>query len=262
MPRIDVPGQTLTNDSDPADHAKEERSFLSRKPIGTVPLALHLVALTLAGKMREYVRRFGVGVPERFDLADLAVPETTLAHEATEWAEEACPKMLVDHGRRGFLFADAIARHHGERLDRETLYLGCLLHDLGLAQRFDRGNEFERDGADAAVDWLSAHGLSGSRLRLVREIIELHDAPHQASRASAETRFAHYGIGVDVLGVHREDLHQDTLTGIVTAWPRGDFRHEFAGLVKDQAARKPWSHIARLERLGLGALITSAPVPD
>jgi hypothetical protein len=131
-----------------------------------------------------------------------------------------------------------------------------------LAPRFDTGGAFERDGADAAVEFLAARGLSGGRLRLLREVIELHDAPHRAHRASLETRLGHFGIGLDVLGVHREDLHRDTLTAIVDTWPRGDFRREFPRVIKDQAERKPWSHIARLDRLGLGWRIAAAPVPD
>jgi hypothetical protein len=223
---------------------------------------LHLVRLTLAGHGRVVARKLGIGVPARLELADLAAPETRLAHEATEWAEEICPSLLLDHGRRGFLFADAIARHHRQRPDREALYLGCLLHDLGLAPRFDRGNEFERDGADAAVELLAARGLSGARLRLVREIIELHDAVHQAHRASIETRLAHFGIGVDVLGLRREDLHPDTLAAIVATWPRGSFRTDFPEILRDQVARKPQSHIARLVRLGLAEQIRAAPIPD
>src|SRR5436309_2861674 len=61
---------------------------------------------------------------------------------------------LASSVRRGFLFADAIGRHYGWTYDREVLYLACLLHDLGLAPRFDTGGAFERDGADAAVEFL------------------------------------------------------------------------------------------------------------
>jgi len=59
------------------------------------------------------------------------------------------PSNALDHGRRGFLFADAIGRHYGWTYGREVLYLACLLHDIGLVPRFDTGGAFERDGADA-----------------------------------------------------------------------------------------------------------------
>jgi hypothetical protein len=231
-------------------------------PAGTAWLALHLVRLELESRCRALVRALGIRRPARLTLADLAPPETPLSREATEWGSQVCPPLLLDHGRRGFLFADAIGRHYGWTYDREVLYLACLLHDLGLAPRFDTGGAFERDGADAAVEFLAARGLSGGRLCLLREVIELHDAPHRAHRASLETRLGHFGIGLDVLGVHREDLHRDTLTAIVDTWPRGDFRREFPRVIKDQAERKPWSHIARLDRLGLGWRIAAAPVPD
>jgi HD domain len=231
-------------------------------PAGLARLALHLVRLTLESHARNLARRAGIGKPEPLLLEDLAVPDTRLARAATEWGEEVCPPLLLDHGRRGFLFADAIARHRGWKPDREVLYLGCLLHDLGLAPRFDRGGEFERDGADAAVDFLSKRGLSGARLRLLREVIELHDAVHQAHRATLETRLGHFGIGLDVIGYRREDVHPKTLQAIVRAWPRGAFRNEFPATLLDQARRKPGSHIARMVRLGLRARIEQAPLPD
>jgi hypothetical protein len=231
-------------------------------PAGTALLALHFVRLDLESRCRAFARALGVRRPSRLDLAKLAPPETSLCREATEWGSEVCPRLLLDHGRRGFLFADAIGRHHGWTYDREVLYLACLLHDLGLAPGFDTGGAFERDGADAAVQFVAARGLSGARLRLLREVIELHDAVHRAHRASLETRHGHFGIGLDVIGYHREDVHRDTLAAVVTAWPRGDFRREFPRLIKDQAERKPWSHIARLDHLGLGSRIAAAPVPD
>ena len=254
MPRTDEATTTKAspNRATPVDVA----------PAGTALLALHLVRMEIAGRCRALARALGFRRPVRLSLAELAPPETYLCREATEWGTEVCPSLLLDHGRRGFLFGDAIGRHYGWTYDREVLYLACLLHDLGLAPRFDTGGAFERDGADAAVEFLAARGLAGGRLRLLREVIELHDAPHRAPRASLETRLGHFGIGLDVLGVHREDLHRETLAAIVGAWPRGDFRHQFPRVIRDQAERKPWSHIARLDRLGLGARIAAAPVPD
>jgi hypothetical protein len=231
-------------------------------PASTALLALHLVRITLESRARALARALGVNRPVPLRLEDLAAPGTPLAREATEWGEDVCPALLLDHGRRGFLFADAIARHRGWTVDREVLYLGCLLHDLGLAPRFDRGGAFERDGADAAAEFLSRRGLSGARLRLVREVIELHDAVHCAHRASLETRLGHFGIGVDVIGYGVEDVDPGTIRAIVGAWPRGAFRTGFAAVLDDQATRKPDSHIAKLVRLGLGAKIRGAPIPD
>ena len=231
-------------------------------PAGLPRLAFHLVRLTLESNLKAVARALGIGRPQRIAVTDLVPPETRLTREAAEWANDVCPPLLLDHGRRGFLFADAIGRHLHWSYDREILYLGCLLHDLGLAPRFDTGGAFERDGADAAAEFLSARGLAGGRLRLLREVIELHDAVHRAHHANRETALGHFGIGVDVIGYRKEDVHADTIREIVDQHPRGDFRREFRQVIEDQAARKPWSHIARLARLGLGGRIEAAPVPD
>ena len=231
-------------------------------PAPTALLALHLVRLEVESKARALARALGIGRAAPLRIEDLAAPETKACREATEWAEDVCPPLLLDHGRRGFHFADAIGRHRGWSYDREVLYLGCLLHDLGLAPKFDTGAAFERDGADAAVEFLARHGFSVPRLKQIRELIELHDAVHCAHRANVETKLGHFGIGVDVIGYRREDVHPETLRAVVTAWPRGSFRRDFRRTIEEQAARKPWSHIARLAKLGLGGRIEAAPIPD
>lgn len=231
-------------------------------PASMARIAFHLVRLTLESQGRALARALGIGRPVALRLEDLPVPDTRLAREATEWGEEVCPALLLDHGRRGFLFADAIARHHRWSVDREILYLGCLLHDLGLAPRFDTGQAFERDGADAAVSFLSQRGLGGARLRQVRELIELHDMVHQAHRASLETKLGHFGIGVDVIAYRIEDVHTETVRAVVGAWPRGDFRHEFPKILADEAKRKPGTYMAKLVHLGFEAKVRGAPIPD
>src|SRR5262249_36767202 len=143
MPRIDNPQspQVASFCGTPVDVA----------PAGTALLALHLVRMALESRCRALARALGVRRPARLDLAELATPETPLCREATEWASEVCPRLLLDHGRRGFLFADAIGRHHGWTYDREVLYLAFLLHALVLPPRFATSCTLCRRGADAGV---------------------------------------------------------------------------------------------------------------
>src|SRR5262245_3363678 len=89
-------------------------------PAGTALLALHLVRLELETRFRTFAHALGIRRPARITLAELAPPETPLAREATEWGSEVCPPLLLDHGRRGFLFGDAIGRHYGWTYDREV----------------------------------------------------------------------------------------------------------------------------------------------
>jgi HD superfamily phosphodiesterase len=51
--------------------------------------------------------------------------------------------------------------------DRELLYLGAIMHDLGLTERFDAEQRFEVNGADAARAFVLEHGLSDEKAEIV-----------------------------------------------------------------------------------------------
>ncbi|MEH2446261.1 MAG: hypothetical protein V7K18_10880 [Nostoc sp.] len=53
-----------------------------------------------------------------------------------------------------------LGQRDGLKCDRELLYLGAVLHDLGLSDRFDGEQRFEVDGADVAQAFVVEHGLS------------------------------------------------------------------------------------------------------
>lgn len=47
------------------------------------------------------------------------------------------PTFLCHHCMRTFLFGNLLGQRDGLRCDRELLYLGAVMHDLGLTERFD-----------------------------------------------------------------------------------------------------------------------------
>jgi hypothetical protein len=63
---------------------------------------------------------------------------------------EVSPQFLYHHCVRTFLFAELTGQRHMMKYDRELLYLGALMHELGLTERFYGNQRFEVDGADAA----------------------------------------------------------------------------------------------------------------
>jgi UTP:GlnB (protein PII) uridylyltransferase len=74
----------------------------------------------------------------------------------------------------------------GLKCDRELLYLGAIMHDLGLTERFDAEQRFEVNGADAARAFVLEHGLSDEKAEIVWDAIALHTSIGIAVRKQPE----------------------------------------------------------------------------
>jgi len=108
-----------------------------------------------------------------FHLGELSIPDSELALKATKLVAEISPQFLYHHCMRTFLFANLIGQRQEMKIDRELLYLGAIMHDLGLTERFDGDQRYEVDGADAAREFLLQHGLPKDRAEVVWDAIAL-----------------------------------------------------------------------------------------
>ena len=72
-----------------------------------------------------------------------------------------CDRELAGHCRRSYQFAALIARAEEVAVDEEVLYLGTLLHDLGLARRYDGPERFDVRGPTSCARCCSTTAWSG-----------------------------------------------------------------------------------------------------
>ena len=75
---------------------------------------------------------------------------------------------------RSFAFGHSAGLSQGAKYDVEMLFLGSVLHDLGLVDRFVSEGRFEVDGADAAAEFLSKLGYSDKKIAVIWDAIALH----------------------------------------------------------------------------------------
>ena len=68
-------------------------------------------------------------------IAGIAIPDSALGREATEFVQEASTPLLFHHSRRVFLWAWLQAERLSLRHDPELLYVGAMFHDVGLLER-------------------------------------------------------------------------------------------------------------------------------
>lgn len=91
------------------------------------PLArdeLRIVAGFVAMALRRHPGRHGI-----VDPAGLTPPDSSLAREAEEAAEDLLSPVLLDDSRRAYAWGATIAALRQISFDRELLYVAAMLHD-------------------------------------------------------------------------------------------------------------------------------------
>jgi hypothetical protein len=174
---------------------------------------------------------------------------------------EAFPPFLYYHCVRTYVFAHALGSKERLHYDQELLYLGALLHDLGLTERFDGTHPFEIDGANAARTFLLQQGIPTEKAEVVHQAIALHLSV-EAEQQRPEIALVHFGAIMDARGYRLEDIPREVVHQILEAYPRLNFKQAFAEVLIAQARKKPTSAVAKAIRNGALDGLLQAPFPE
>ncbi len=172
-------------------------------------------------------------------LVNHSIPDSEICKKATQLVAAVSPTFLCHHCIRAFLFGDLLGQRDRLKYDRELLYLGAVMHDLGLTERFDGEQRFEVDGADAARAFVLEHGLSDEKAEVVWDAIALHTSGGIADRKQPEIALVHLGVSADVLGMKVSDMTRETVEQVLEAYPRLGFNRAITELLVSQVKRKP-----------------------
>jgi len=179
-----------------------------------------------------------VQLPET--IADIAIPDTALVRDITEYIRDAEDDLLFDHSRRVFLFGALQGQRRGLKPDLELLYAGAMFHDLGLTQRYRTSTlRFEVDGANAAREFLLQHGIDKADADKVWLGIALHTTPGIPEFLAPEIALVTAGVETDVLGIGRDDLSPEALAAVTAAHPRPDFKRRILAAFNDGMKHRP-----------------------
>ena len=190
---------------------------------------------------------------------DMPVPDSALAARARELIGDVAEPFLVNHSVRAYAFAVELARHDDLRFDAEVLYVSAVLHDIGLVPAYDLGGCFELDGAIAAETLALDAGQTPDRARAIHDAIALHMLETLPPDPASEVRLLWDSTGTDVTGYRFTDIRPAVIPGLLAAYPRLDFKRDFAALFTDQAARKPTCRVAEMVTAGKLEAIAQAP---
>jgi HD domain len=175
-------------------------------------------------------------------IAGVAIPDTPLTRDVTALVESSAPPLLYHHSRRVFLWGSLRGRRRGLEYDAELLYVGALLHDLGLTEGFATSQQrFELDGADEARRVLLDHGVAPDRARLVWEAIALHTTPEVPWRMAPEIALVTAGVELDVLGFGYDEVDDGERAEVTAAHPRPDFKQQIVRAFANGMEHRPGS---------------------
>jgi HD domain len=185
----------------------------------------------------------------------IAPPPTRFTAEISQLLAQHAP-MVWHHCERSYQFAAAFAQADGVVLDDEVLYLGTLLHDVGLCPGGDGTSRFEIRGANLVRTMLLEQGMERHRIDNVWDCIAMHASSAFARHKSPETRYSSRGISVDVRGSGAATLDPKFVRAVLDRWPRHDFPSQFSDLLKEEVRAHP-----ETTRLSWLESVASAVVP-
>jgi hypothetical protein len=107
-------------------------------------------------------------------VAGVRLVDSKVARAATQLSREVSPPYLFNHAVRTFLFGSLIGRKLRQKFDKEVFYLACILHDLGLTERFEGELPFEIQGAEAAKAFLEEIAYAKDKIGVVWDGIAMH----------------------------------------------------------------------------------------
>jgi HD superfamily phosphodiesterase len=175
------------------------------------------------------------------NLADVAIPDSKLAHEITELVRDTESPLLFHHSSRVYYFGALAGRRRGLKFDRELLYAGAMFHDMGLTHAHSSEHErFEVDSANAARDFLRSHGISQQDIDLVWTAIALHTTPGIPQHMHPVVALVTAGVEMDVLGMAYDQYSHAEREAVVHAHPRTEhFKEDIIRTFYDGIKHKP-----------------------
>ncbi|ACX67502.1 HD domain-containing protein [Paenibacillus sp. FSL H8-0457] len=173
-------------------------------------------------------------------VAEIQIPDSTLAKAAAELLREHGNDLLWNHSHRVYLFGALMGKRNNVKYDLELLYISALFHDLGLTKHYSSPDKrFEVDGANAARDFLRSYGVPEESARLVWDAVALHTTIGIAQYKEPEVALINSGVSYDVVGENFDAFTEDVRNQVTLAYPRNGFKNKILPAFLEGFAHKP-----------------------
>jgi hypothetical protein len=174
------------------------------------------------------------------NIGGIAIPDSRLANDVTQFVQDTSTQLLYDHSRRVFLWGAFLGAERGLRFDAELLYVGAMFHDIGLVEGHRSADErFEIDGANAARRFLESYGVPEHDVMAVWDAIALHTTPEIPAYKRGEVALVTAGVELDVLGQGFDRVPAAVREEVLAAHPRTGFKEGIVDAFADGMRFKP-----------------------
>ncbi|WP_080664230.1 HD domain-containing protein [Bradyrhizobium elkanii] len=207
-------------------------------------LALVVAGSALApnGEAQTVMPKVAEAAPNAVDeVAGIRVPDSKLARDATQVVRDTEDDLLFQHSMRVYYWAALAGKRKGLTFDPELLYVAAMFHDYGLTAGYGESHlRYEVDGANAARDFLSGHGISEADGQRVWFAIALHTtngiSPHLYPIAALLAE----GANMDLVGAGYDDFTAAQRSAVEAAYPRPpQFAEGFLQALYDSLKHRP-----------------------
>jgi hypothetical protein len=162
-----------------------------------------------------------------------------IAREAEALCSEVSTQALLNHCLRSYAWWTILAARDGLDHDPELFYVTCLLHDLGVTDRYrdtvPGQAYFAATAATVARDWSRERGWREPRCTIVADAICQHLNPLVRHEHGIEAHLMQAGAGFDVVGIRHWEVATPTVQAVLARHPRLGFKKSFGSAMCAQA---------------------------
>lgn len=213
--------------------------------------------------MARYALGLGRQALARLDFDAIVRPDSALAREAEEMCEELHTPRLLNHSYRTYYWGALLGQADGLRVDAELLYVGSLLHDVGLSARHRPEAEhgcFALNGARVARELALERGWSAGRAESLYGVIGLHLNPLVSVDAHGpEAKLLGNGAYLDIVGLRHYCLTPEVIERVHQRYPREQFVDEILR-VMDSIDHPPNTRSGFMSNIGIDFLAKRNPL--
>ncbi|KAH7115961.1 hypothetical protein B0J11DRAFT_584006 [Dendryphion nanum] len=195
---------------------------------------------------KKFLAGIDQNMPAKISVDDVELPNSNIVNKTFEFAKRQLPEKTFNHSLRVYYYGSAIVTHHFPEWEPmlETYFLTCLLHDIGTTAENLNGTHmsFEYYGAFLALNFLVENGAKKDQAESVAEAIVRHADLGETGELTSLGQLIQLSTVFDNLGANPFLIHKDTITSVVSAFPRQQWSTCFAATMREEVETKPWCH--------------------
>lgn len=226
-------------------------------------LLRQVLAPALTGAARSALQH---GANARLDIQTIPLPDSAAVRHALDELEDCASNGIIQHSFRTYFWGAGFGQTGKLAYDPEFLLVGCLLHDLGMTDRYNGHSAtcscFAGDSALAARTLMHQAGWNEERAESLADMICLHMNGHVPLEDGIEAHLLQQGAACDVVGSRYYDFHADYRAAVLQQHPRDGFNRTMNAFIRKEMIQRPASRAALMYMAGLPLMIKMNPFSE